>query len=403
MKKLTSLVLLFSTLGMFSQTKFEKGYFIDNQNNKVECLIKNLRWLNNPKEIQYKLNENGDERSFSVENSKGFQVYNGPYYHRVSGEFPITTALTTDKGIEATPKLVDREVFVKEIITGKASLYEYYDENERNFVLFTTEDKQTPIILLYKQYIRVNSNDIKENNIYRRQLLEHLNCGTVEDIQKTAYTRKSLVSYILSYNKCVDPLHEGKEIDKASFKTKTKLGLIVFGGVANYGFDPSSIRDIDFENKVSPTVGLELEAILPFGNNKWSVFLSSQYASYKAKGKTTLNNVELEVGDIELSQIVNNFGGRHYMFFSNNLSVFMQFGATLDHNTTKNFNPNSEFRRSVYEIRSFNFGGFGGVGLSIDQKYYLNTTYFVGGSILRNDLDSPNNLKRFVVSVGVKL
>ena len=44
--QLTTLLLLISIF-TYSQTKFQKGYFIKTNGDKVECLIKNEDWKNN--------------------------------------------------------------------------------------------------------------------------------------------------------------------------------------------------------------------------------------------------------------------------------------------------------------------------------------------------------------------
>ena len=48
------------TLNCYSQISFENGYFIDNDNQKINCLIKNLDWENNPTKFKYKLSENNE-------------------------------------------------------------------------------------------------------------------------------------------------------------------------------------------------------------------------------------------------------------------------------------------------------------------------------------------------------
>ena len=50
--KAMSFVLFLFTINLFAQVKFEKGYFIDSQNKKVECLIKNKDWIGSPSEIE---------------------------------------------------------------------------------------------------------------------------------------------------------------------------------------------------------------------------------------------------------------------------------------------------------------------------------------------------------------
>jgi hypothetical protein len=54
MKKLFLLIILTQiSLNCYSQINFEKGYFYNNENKKIECLIKNNDWLNNPTQIKY--------------------------------------------------------------------------------------------------------------------------------------------------------------------------------------------------------------------------------------------------------------------------------------------------------------------------------------------------------------
>lgn len=51
------------TCRLNAQSIFERGYFIDTTNHKIDCLIKNVGWKNNPSDFEYKLDENGTVRS----------------------------------------------------------------------------------------------------------------------------------------------------------------------------------------------------------------------------------------------------------------------------------------------------------------------------------------------------
>ncbi|NQX83980.1 MAG: class I tRNA ligase family protein [Mycoplasmataceae bacterium] len=53
------LQIVFSLAGN-AKIKFEQGYFINNQGVKIECLIKNTDWRNNPSNFLHKLSEKGD-------------------------------------------------------------------------------------------------------------------------------------------------------------------------------------------------------------------------------------------------------------------------------------------------------------------------------------------------------
>ena len=76
-------VLLFHSFFQISgQIKFEKGYIIDNSGVKTECLIRNLDWRDNPRVIQYKLSEESDIVSGSIDFIKEFKVDNYPRFVR---------------------------------------------------------------------------------------------------------------------------------------------------------------------------------------------------------------------------------------------------------------------------------------------------------------------------------
>ena len=40
-----------------SQISYVKGYYINDSNQKINCLIRNVDWRNNPKEFEYKISE----------------------------------------------------------------------------------------------------------------------------------------------------------------------------------------------------------------------------------------------------------------------------------------------------------------------------------------------------------
>ena len=51
-KQILLLLTTILSLNSYSQINFDKGYFINDSNQKVDCLIKNIDWKNNPTEIE---------------------------------------------------------------------------------------------------------------------------------------------------------------------------------------------------------------------------------------------------------------------------------------------------------------------------------------------------------------
>ena len=64
---IAALLVPFLVLG---QINFESGYFINNDQDKVSCFIKNEDWLNNPTAFTYKLSENGNIQEATISEVK---------------------------------------------------------------------------------------------------------------------------------------------------------------------------------------------------------------------------------------------------------------------------------------------------------------------------------------------
>ncbi|HEB62201.1 MAG TPA: hypothetical protein ENI82_03520, partial [Bacteroidetes bacterium] len=75
---------------MFSQILFEKGYFIDNKGNKIECLIKNVDWVDNPDQFEYKINIESKSKIAKIENVQEFEIYNFSKFKRFFIELDLT-------------------------------------------------------------------------------------------------------------------------------------------------------------------------------------------------------------------------------------------------------------------------------------------------------------------------
>ena len=75
-KQLLFLLITILSFNCYSQISFEKGYYIDNSNQKTNCLIKNIDWKNNPTQFEYKLSENSESKKKTIESIKEFGINN---------------------------------------------------------------------------------------------------------------------------------------------------------------------------------------------------------------------------------------------------------------------------------------------------------------------------------------
>ena len=73
-KQLLFLLTIISSINCFSQISYEKGYYIDNNNQKTNCLIKNIDWRNNPTEFEYKLSNNSESQKITIKSIREFGI-----------------------------------------------------------------------------------------------------------------------------------------------------------------------------------------------------------------------------------------------------------------------------------------------------------------------------------------
>src|SRR5690606_11264005 len=81
-KSFYTLLLFFFSFNLSAQITFEKGYFINNQNQKIECLIKNQDWVGIPKEIEYQLSETSSVEKTNFDQITVLQIYGTPHYYK---------------------------------------------------------------------------------------------------------------------------------------------------------------------------------------------------------------------------------------------------------------------------------------------------------------------------------
>ena len=179
-------LVIFISSHSFSQIIFENGYFINNSNEKVYCLIKNIDWNENPTEFEYMLSQNTNVIKESIENVKGFGV-NGVSKHiraivKIDDSSDNLFNMTSDKN----PNFKEKTIFLKVVIDGNVSLYQYKKEDLTRFFysLNGTDINQ----LVYKRYL--SENKIEQNNYFKQQIFNDLKCNSIElsSIENLRYT-----------------------------------------------------------------------------------------------------------------------------------------------------------------------------------------------------------------------
>jgi hypothetical protein len=200
-KQIIFLSTLFLSLNCFSQITFDDGYFINNTNQKIFCLIKNVDWKNNPIEFEYKLSENGEPKKAYLNSVKEFGIANFSKYIRNTVNIDRSSNDINDLSSVKNPIFKEEQLFLEVLVEGKFTLYQYVDGSLKRY--FYNEDNADVEQLIFKRY-KNPENKIGTNNRFRQQLWNDLKCSEFKKskYENLDYRKSEFVSFFVAYNKC---------------------------------------------------------------------------------------------------------------------------------------------------------------------------------------------------------
>ena len=389
-KQILLLLTTILSLNSYSQINFDKGYFINDSNQKVDCLIKNIDWKNNPTEFEYKLTNNSDTQKATIKTVKEFGIYNMSKYVRYSVKIDRSSDLINKMSNVKNSVFKEEELFLKVLIEGKANLYSFEDSNLKRY--FYSLDNSNVEQLIFKQYIN-SDNQVGTNKKYKQQLWDNLKCSSFEmdKIKKMEYKKKELVSFFEEYNKC-----NNQEFIKYEEKQKRDLfNLSIRPGLNSSSLviynSSSSLRRTDYGNKMTFRIGLESEIVMGFNKNKWAIIIEPTYQYYKAEEEpvTNLSNTNVDYKSIEVP-----VGLRHYFFLNKSSKIFIN-GSFISEIILDSKVRNLDVKSDV------NFAM--GLGYNYNNMYSVELRYQTNRDVLTNYILWNSEYKTISVIFGYTL
>lgn len=362
----------------YAQIKFEPGYFIDNEGVKIECLIKNHGWKNNPEEIEYKLNASQPSINAPISSISAFEIINAAKYVRAKVQLDRSSNQISKLSTFKQPQFSDEILFLKVLIEGTASLYFYED---RNLTRFFYQTEETPIQqLVYKKY-SVSPSSIGINATFRSQLRTSVNCEDTDfkAIENLEYDARSLIRHFIDYNECKnEPFknYNARKEGNSIFNVRVKTGIdYATLKLENPNFDTNDT----FEPVISPRIGLEAEFIFPFNRNKWAVVIEPTYQHYQTDdtisytyGVPSRRSVTVDYASIELP-----VGIRHYFFLSDESKIFVNAFILLDLELDSSIEISGRDPKVTSSNNSFSFGaGYKYKRVGVEFRYSTHRDLF---------------------------
>ncbi|WP_348703384.1 tRNA modification GTPase [Tenacibaculum sp. 190524A02b] len=398
------LALFIYSFNSFAQNTFKKGYFINNNNQRTECLIEDLDWKNTPTKFNYQLNN--IKKTATIDNVKEFSIYNVSKYIRKEVEIDKSSKNVNKLSDQRAPIFKKEILFLKVLIEGKANLFKYENNNLVRF-FYSQNDYRSIKQLIYKLYQKKGLR-IGKNKRYHQQLYKNLSCHNIslKDIEKLEYKMKDLFTFFNKYNLCHNSKSTSfvpKSNQTSDFNITLKAGFSNSSLNISNSFTPNENNDFGSENNFR--LGLELEYVLPFNNNKWSIYTRPTYQTYKTNKQIKVNSI---VGgvinyDVNYKSIEIPLGFKHYFFLNKNSKLYTQLAYVMDISLNSSIIA-SRLDDSVLETLKIRSRGNFSLGLGYKyQKYSVELEYQSSRNILGDYLSWNSEYKSFNITLGYTL
>jgi len=398
-------LVLVTILHSYSQINFESGYFINEADQKVECLIRNIDWRNNPTEFEYMLSQNANIQKASIESVKEFGINGASKFIRSNVKIDRSSDELKYMSSERNPIFQEEQLYLKVLVEGKASLFLYENDNFTRF-FFNISDSITSQ-LVYKRYF-ISQNKIARNDFFRQQLLKLLSCQTItmKDINNINYTKRELGQLFIKYNVCTN----SEYVDYESMKTNDLFSLSIRPGINSSNLtiqnSASNSFDTDFGNKFGFRVGVDVEFFLPFNKNKWGIIIEPTYQYYESESSKEVNNVSggIQFSKVNYRSIELPIGLRHHFYLNDNSKFFANISLVLDFSGKSHI----EFTRSNgtilknLEVKSRRNLALG-VGYQYMNRYSIEIRQQTGREILGNYISWSSNYKTLSLIIGYSI
>ncbi len=381
-KLLFPLVLLIVSIAN-AQINFESGYFINNNDKKTTCFIKNVDWKNNPNGITYKLTLEGNSETAKISDIKEFGVDNSSKFIRATVAVDVSKSETDQLEHDRRPKWVNQTIFLKVVIEGEANLYYYEGGNLKRF-FYSTETISIEQ-LIYKLYID-DVGSILENVGFKQQLLNNVKCDKISmsTIEKLDYSLNNLQDYFAIYNGCYGEIAE----NYSQKKSGAKFNLNIRPGLSYSTLTvetPIAFQVREIDPGFGFRIGVEAEMVLPFNKNKWSVFVEVAYQHFKSQdsyGETKYSSIEIPVGI------------RHYFFINDDSKIFINVA----------FIPDIPFSSSyIAPDININRNSTFAYGVGFNYKKYSFEARYSNKNIIITDRFSASEHKTFSFILGYSI
>lgn len=401
---------ILTSMIVFSQNNFEKGYFINNSDVKTECFIRNMGWKSNPTSFEYKVDLNSESETGLIKNVKLFEIPSEVKFVRADVQIDRSSRNINQLSTYSTLSSNEETLFLQEIVSGEAVLYRYAEGTLTRFFYQIKDEpiKQLEYKVFLKQREELEPERISYNTNYKTQLKNSLHCSTItsSDIDHADYVTRDLEKLFLKFNQCINPNNTQviTKIKKGDFNLNIRPRV----NFASVKLDITNLpKPLESETNTKFSVGLEFEYIFAFYNHKLALIIEPNYQEYKFEEEADVDFLSGKKirGIVDYKTIEIPVGLRYYMFLNEQSKLFINASAVFD----GVMNSKVEFVRadgSIFKsdkIRMTKPNIALGVGYNYNKKYAIEARYFSPRDLSVETFGSKNTYQNFSLILSYNL
>lgn len=383
-KLLCAFVLLFISAFAHAQIRFEKGFFISNDNIKTVCSIRNVDWDNSPSSFRYQLPGSNEVLEGTLQEVRAFGIDRDYSYVRALAKVDHSSTDVNRLSNGRNPEWHEELVFLKILVEGEAKLLQYKRSEISQFYYQKADSLYIPLV--FRRYIDGEGKPAT-NFGFRQQLLNDFPCQGITQLQieRTTYRDSDLIRFFERYNACHSP-GAATTVVRAKrnvFNVKITSGAdLTMLSTRNFTFTDNGQRE---KSAVSARIGVEGEYFAPFHKNKWSLLAEPSFQYYKfplaLPATAPAFNFDVSFWTLEVP-----IGIRHHFYFTDKTKLFVNvlYAWTVKEQATGKEDDNVDHR----VIAGSNFAGGAGIGsgrFSLEARYYFERSLYAYRA--RIDLD----------------
>ena len=314
--------LLFFSVIAFGQDNFVSGYYIDQNNIKIEGFIEDVNSSNNPESITFKTALDDKSIVIPIANIKEFKVSSNFKHIKYIVKYDYAQVMNKSE-INIYGKELDlrkKTVLAKVIVEGETSFLKVVISDISFFYIKNSND-ENPRLLKYRKYN--DNNTIRENNEFRKQLYDELKSDklVMANFLNLKYREADLAPIFKDVNVDNNTLVE-QNISVEKYKNKFNFKIIagLSSAYATYDFKGVTMKPVDI-TYTNPMFGFEISTIFGTDSKRSEFFGRVFYQNLKSKANyyaeqnafiidyTTAYTMNSDISTLNLS------GGYRYAIF----------------------------------------------------------------------------------------